>query len=76
LERAEFEATGKPPKRFAATDYSKEREKIRKDLFDAYTQAIRDYLKARKDELAEKVKAERDEFQKDKPGGHSGEPQR
>jgi uncharacterized protein YfaP (DUF2135 family) len=67
-ERAEFEATGKLPKRLAVAEYTKQRDKIRKDLSDAYTLAIRDYLKARKDDLAEKIKDERDAFQKDRPG--------
>jgi hypothetical protein len=65
-ERAVFEATGKPPRRFRETEYAKQREVIRKAMFDAYTLAIRDYLKARKDDEAEKIKEVRDEFQRDK----------
>jgi hypothetical protein len=68
-ERADFESTGKLPSRFPTTEYVQRRRKLRGDLNNAYTQAIRDYLKARKDDLATKIKNERDAFQKAEPTG-------
>jgi hypothetical protein len=75
-ERAEFEATGKPPKRLLSADYTKEREKICQATFDAYSVAITGYLNAKKGGEAEKIKEERDEFQRNKLGdGPSPSPQ-
>jgi hypothetical protein len=73
-ERASFEATGQPPKRFQLPEYVERREKSRKMLHDAYTAAIRSYLKARIDDKAEKIKEERDRFEKDNPVDLRGRP--
>jgi hypothetical protein len=75
-ERAEFEVTGRPPRRFLSTEYTKEREKSCRAMFDAYMLAITDYLNVRKDGEAEKIKVERDEFQRaNLGGGPSASPQ-
>jgi hypothetical protein len=75
-ERATFEATGQMPKHLPIpAEYTRQREKSRKGLYDAYTAAIRAYLKARDDDKAEKIKDERDRFEKDRVVGDAARPE-
>jgi hypothetical protein len=64
MDRKAFDADGELP-RSAPAAMSQKQDKARKALESAYAEAVKTYIKAKKDDLAAAVEKERDNFRKD-----------